>query len=115
MGTQLTLVFHIQEADSGFTATFDSPDQGALGIPFTSVEFNDDTLLLSAANIGAFYEGVPAADSIAGIWRDRKSTRLNSSHVAISYAVFCLKKKSNWDLINEIRIPTKYEVSRQLC
>src|SRR5690625_6442920 len=26
--------------------------------------------------------------------KDRKSTRLNSSHVAISYAVFCLKKKS---------------------
>ena len=25
---------------------------------------------------------------------DRKSTRLNSSHVAISYAVFCLKKKT---------------------
>src|SRR5437870_9409832 len=28
------------------------------------------------------------------IHRDRKSTRLNSSHVAISYAVFCLKKKN---------------------
>src|SRR5690625_5369845 len=27
--------------------------------------------------------------------QDRKSTRLNSSHVAISYAVFCLKKKSD--------------------
>src|SRR5690606_41565256 len=27
--------------------------------------------------------------------RDRKSTRLNSSHVKISYAVFCLKKKRN--------------------
>src|SRR5690606_40166792 len=26
-------------------------------------------------------------------WQDRKSTRLNSSHVKISYAVFCLKKK----------------------
>src|SRR5690349_23711505 len=26
-------------------------------------------------------------------WGDRKSTRLNSSHVEISYAVFCLKKK----------------------
>src|SRR5690348_18048695 len=26
-------------------------------------------------------------------WRDRKSTRLNSSHPSISYAVFCLKKK----------------------
>src|SRR5207253_10796452 len=28
-------------------------------------------------------------------YTDRKSTRLNSSHVAISYAVFCLKKKKN--------------------
>src|SRR5207249_11983745 len=28
-------------------------------------------------------------------FRDRKSTRLNSSHVSISYAVFCLKKKKN--------------------
>src|SRR6266536_4210833 len=28
-----------------------------------------------------------------GRWRDRKSTRLNSSHEWISYAVFCLKKK----------------------
>src|SRR2546421_12697149 len=27
------------------------------------------------------------------LWRDRKSTRLNSSHDQISYAVFCLKKK----------------------
>src|SRR5437588_9810496 len=28
-------------------------------------------------------------------WKDRKSTRLNSSHTVISYAVFCLKKKKN--------------------
>src|SRR5690606_40231065 len=28
------------------------------------------------------------------LYRDRKSTRLNSSHVKISYAVFCLKKKT---------------------
>src|SRR5439155_11379269 len=34
-------------------------------------------------------------DLTVGVWfRDRKSTRLNSSHVAISYAVFCLKKKN---------------------
>src|SRR5437870_7779098 len=33
---------------------------------------------------------------------DRKSTRLNSSHVAISYAVFCLKKKKTKKLINTI-------------
>src|SRR5256885_6457900 len=30
--------------------------------------------------------------------RDRKSTRLNSSHLVISYAVFCLKKKKNTNL-----------------
>src|SRR5437870_11472644 len=34
-------------------------------------------------------------DGVAVAVRDRKSTRLNSSHVAISYAVFCLKKKNN--------------------
>src|SRR5699024_11568139 len=28
-------------------------------------------------------------------WTDRKSTRLNSSHVSISYAVFCFKKENN--------------------
>src|SRR5699024_12085566 len=33
-------------------------------------------------------------DSELAVWSDRKSTRLNSSHVSISYAVFCLKKKS---------------------
>src|SRR5207249_9326909 len=34
-----------------------------------------------------------AARALEIIERDRKSTRLNSSHVSISYAVFCLKKK----------------------
>src|SRR5690606_40975746 len=33
----------------------------------------------------------------SGDRRDRKSTRLNSSHVKISYAVFCLKKKKSRD------------------
>src|SRR5258708_28713514 len=34
---------------------------------------------------------------------DRKSTRLNSSHQIISYAVFCLKKKKNNKIINAIK------------
>src|SRR5690242_21285181 len=38
-------------------------------------------------------ETVPNNAEIAVI--DRKSTRLNSSHMSISYAVFCLKKKKN--------------------
>src|SRR5688572_31864612 len=39
--------------------------------------------------------------------RDRKSTRLNSSHSQISYAVFCLKKKKN-NLYNLILHPISY-------
>src|SRR5690606_28605126 len=39
-----------------------------------------------------------AASAVFRLIRDRKSTRLNSSHVKISYAVFCLKKKTdNYD------------------
>src|SRR5439155_21396251 len=36
---------------------------------------------------------------------DRKSTRLNSSHVAISYAVFCLKKKKQKEAATNIEAP----------
>src|SRR5439155_15388072 len=43
--------------------------------------------------VSVLVEEQPEAISIHGR-TDRKSTRLNSSHVAISYAVFCLKKKS---------------------
>src|SRR5207253_9359770 len=53
-------------------------------------------------NWGVEVTGYPASDFLPERWQriaelgrgsDRKSTRLNSSHVAISYAVFCLKKK----------------------
>src|SRR5690606_40140642 len=36
----------------------------------------------------------PHHAALSGTFADRKSTRLNSSHVKISYAVFCLKKKN---------------------
>src|SRR3712207_9000962 len=39
--------------------------------------------------------GVPPDQRWAARGRDRKSTRLNSSHANISYAVFCLKKKKH--------------------
>src|SRR3989442_2858283 len=45
-------------------------------------------LSTTAGNIGSMLLPVPFASPA-----DRKSTRLNSSHVRISYAVFCLKKK----------------------
>src|SRR5256885_12081411 len=45
---------------------------------------------LPSAGIGALL-----APMLAGKDLDRKSTRLNSSHLVISYAVFCLKKKKD--------------------
>src|SRR5437773_5268136 len=39
--------------------------------------------------------------------RDRKSTRLNSSHITISYAVFCLKKKKKKE---SLYINNKYKI-----
>src|SRR5690625_5577264 len=41
----------------------------------------------------------------AGAVEDRKSTRLNSSHVAISYAVFCLKKKNQHRVKHTVILP----------
>src|SRR5690625_6990852 len=53
-----------------------------------------DELLASEEKRNVFLEKVKSRDlQISAL--DRKSTRLNSSHVAISYAVFCLKKKIN--------------------
>src|SRR5690625_6436930 len=46
------------------------------------------------ANTFMLAAGLNIGKSLAEREQDRKSTRLNSSHVAISYAVFCLKKKN---------------------
>src|SRR5690554_7288208 len=74
--------------------------------PYTTLFRSDALLALLAAHAA---EGFPALAGIilnggfksseaigrlvSGLGSDRKSTRLNSSHVRISYAVFCLKKK----------------------
>src|SRR2546430_9078091 len=42
---------------------------------------------------GRSVPGAPVGQAEIGVIGDRKSTRLNSSHSQISYAVFCLKKK----------------------
>src|SRR5690349_22776613 len=46
----------------------------------------------------AHNHGIVLHDNATHSQLDRKSTRLNSSHVEISYAVFCLKKKKNTKL-----------------
>src|SRR5476649_2562533 len=46
--------------------------------------------------------------------QDRKSTRLNSSHTVISYAVFCLKKKKKADAVARRRAAGRSESDRQV-
>src|SRR5256885_10765218 len=48
--------------------------------------------------LGAGASGILLHEAIGHGMEDRKSTRLNSSHLVISYAVFCLKKKNSNNL-----------------
>src|SRR5436190_23787906 len=57
----------------------------------TSVAASAEVVVLSAHDLLTYAELRDALQSACG--GDRKSTRLNSSHTVISYAVFCLKKK----------------------
>src|SRR5438034_5092371 len=58
--------------------------------PYTTLFRSDDLERLLRASD---QDGRAECDRRGGGARDRKSTRLNSSHTVISYAVFCLKKK----------------------
>src|SRR5256885_11104346 len=51
--------------------------------------------MAEAREVCAYIEGAGSGEQFA----DRKSTRLNSSHLVISYAVFCLKKKKRTSTI----------------
>src|SRR5256885_2401028 len=84
---------------------------GARGVPFPVMSAPTADVVICGAGIA----GVAAAYHLAvrrgvtDVVLDRKSTRLNSSHLVISYAVFCLKKKKNNSmpyLLHKSRMPT---------
>src|SRR5690554_7347502 len=56
----------------------------------------DENENLSALDVALHYGSNDPTERIKA-FADRKSTRLNSSHVRISYAVFCLKKKKKYN------------------
>src|SRR4051812_49512281 len=60
--------------------------------PYTTLFRSPDAAIVRGPDGGVLLDGGGATDA-APSSRDRKSTRLNSSHMSISYAVFCLKKK----------------------
>lgn len=71
-GTELHIVFHVEPGDDGRpTATMDSPDQGATGIPVSEVRATDDSLHLRVPAIGGAFEGAFQEEGAAidGTWQ----------------------------------------------
>src|SRR5260221_8971557 len=76
-------------------------DFSIFGRIFSDPDFSQTLLTSLELALGATILAVVLVTPTA-YWvqlRDRKSTRLNSSHTVISYAVFCLKKKKNTTFI----------------
>src|SRR2546426_7702136 len=68
-------------------------------LPYNDQAVEDFRWLLEEIEAGGGEGSVCRGDFVDGLSdRDRKSTRLNSSHLVISYAVFCLKKKKTYRL-----------------
>src|SRR3989449_3525851 len=65
----------------------------AKGLPYDQLHFKDDKHTLGIPYHAFIEDRHEHAHRLAETGTDRKSTRLNSSHGYISYAVFCLKKK----------------------
>src|SRR5258708_23636569 len=82
--------------------------------PYTTLFRSDGVRQLPGTVIPLLIPEVPVAlwwpgDGHLGNEQDRKSTRLNSSHQIISYAVFCLKKKKHLpSQINLTKLPLTY-------
>lgn len=67
--TSLRIVVHIKGNPGNFSATLDSPDQGAKGIPVSRVRLAGDSLLLEIAAVGAKLSGTVTSDStFSGQW-----------------------------------------------
>jgi hypothetical protein len=66
----LRVVFHVERGEDGLTATMDSPDQGATGIPVSDVTVVDDSVTFSVSRIGGTYEGTLSDDGtkLDGTW-----------------------------------------------
>ena len=63
---ELRIVFHIEKSENGFSATLDSPDQGAKGLACNAVSFENPNLKIDMKNLGAVYEAVLRNDTLYG-------------------------------------------------
>ncbi|MFZ0961275.1 MAG: alpha/beta fold hydrolase [Terriglobia bacterium] len=73
---KLRIVFHVTNTEDGLTATMDSPDQNAKGLPVTSVTRNGASLKLELKQMAGEFDGEIAKDltTIDGTWTQRGSS-----------------------------------------
>src|SRR2546430_4600699 len=76
---------------------------------FRSRSRTDRTSATGSLNLSA-----PGPIPAGSMRQDRKSTRLNSSHSQISYAVFCLKKKNNNNHLIKVRVQVVLPVNNSI-
>jgi uncharacterized protein len=102
---KLTIVFNFQKDTSGkYTATMDSPDQGAKGIPTESVTINKDSIIVKVPSIMGSYEGKIFSDSmkIDGKWKQ--------GGMSLDLAVYKVDKVEEVKRPQEPKEPFPYKV-----
>ncbi len=85
-GIKLRLVLHVQSEGDGLKATFDSPDQGAFGLPVGEIRYEAPVLTFAMPNIGVTYKGEwqAASESFTGNFtQGGQALPLNLSREAI--------------------------------
>lgn len=75
-GVKLKIIFHVAADGDQYSGTMDSPDQGAMGIPLSTVTFADGKLSLEAKSLGMIYEGDLATDgdNMKGVFKQGPAT-----------------------------------------
>jgi pimeloyl-ACP methyl ester carboxylesterase len=102
---KLTIVFNFQkDAEGKYTATMDSPDQGAKGIPTESVTIREDSIIVKVPSIMGSYEGKIFSDSmkIDGKWKQ--------GGMSLDLAVYKVDKVEEVKRPQEPKEPFPYKV-----
>lgn len=132
-GTQLRLVFNIVKTNTGYSATMDSPDQGANGIPVNETTFTNSELKINASNLGIQYignlekDGIISGDFSQGgvsiplnlsrgqVEKSEKTTMIRPQNPIEPYPyhsedIIFKNKKANIDLAGTLTLPNTSEV-----
>ena len=124
--TQLRIVFNITKNGNNYSATMDSPDQGAKGIPVSAVSFENNELKITADKMKLEYSGTLQGDAFNGNFKQgnfsipmnlsreevkgEKTVRPQEPHTPFPYYtedIFFKNTKANVELSGTLSLPSK--------